>query len=226
MTSGPNQDEKPPPKEQRTARLAKELDRIHLRVLKSLRDSQPLAVLSSLSLVIAAFAGTASPEAVAFAVAASMAFLAALLLTIAVPPGEPAEASSRIQISGAALIAMAIGFILLEQVGVELAGKFQVANLIVTGILAVFGLLAVLYLVLLANERVARFRREKADVWTIRGRHIKALVWAVYSLGATWAFFLVLSLASVFVPIWLPLPVLAVFFGLGFVLLRTGVGLR
>src|SRR2546428_1574015 len=101
--------------EDKAKRWATEIDRIHASVLEALRESQPLVVLSSLSLVIGAFTASIAPAAVPYAVSASVSFLAALLVTVLSPPGRKIDAAMRLQLSGLALTSMAVGFLMLFQ---------------------------------------------------------------------------------------------------------------
>ncbi len=177
----------PPPKEDRTERIGKEVVQIHAYVLKELRETQPLVVLASLSLVIAAFSANISAAAVSYAVAASLAFLAALLLTIVSPPDVSRKHTTEqmwghIQMNGAALVAIAIGFVMLYSVGLEIAGKFGVANLVVNAIYLSLSALGSLFITFAVRDRIDRFKRERPDEWKRRGGYLAVMRWALLGL--------------------------------------------
>jgi len=172
-----NEQPRIPPNPNKAEKIANELQRIHGLVLTGLKDSQPLVVLVSLSLVIAAFATNVSSAAVSNAIGAFIAFTAALLLTIAVPPGLKAPAAvTRIQYSGLALVALVVGFFMLFTVAQNIAQKFSVANLIVGGFQLVFGAIAEVYIAFSSTEIVSRLRRDKPEKWnTLRSYFVPAL---------------------------------------------------
>lgn len=97
-------------------------------MLKNLQEAQPLIVLASLSLVLAAFSQNVSEAAVIYSVAASVAFLTALWLTVFNPPKWNADPLTRIPWSAAAIVATYAGLLLLTFIVAEYAAKFSVAG--------------------------------------------------------------------------------------------------
>ncbi len=97
-----------------------QIDPVRKKTLAALREHQPLIVLVSLSLIIATFADRISSAAVGYAVAASVAFLAGLILSLLrdamTDPKDPDEGS---EFSTASVVGIIIGFGLLTLVVIE-----------------------------------------------------------------------------------------------------------
>ncbi len=97
-----------------------QLDPVRKKTLAALREHQPLIVLVTLSLIIATFADRISSAAVGYAVAASMAFLVGLILSLSrdfmIDPKDPEEGS---EFSTASVAGIIIGFVLLTLVVIE-----------------------------------------------------------------------------------------------------------
>jgi hypothetical protein len=171
-----------PPTTNKAEKLANELQRIHLAVLTGLKDSQPLVVLSSLSLVIAAFASNVSSAAVSDAIAAFIAFTAALLFTVVGPPGLKSSVTFvRIQYSGLALVALVVGFFMLYLVAYDIAQKFSVASLIVRAFQFLLGAIVEVYVAVSATEIVSRLKRDKPEKWKPLRRYLVPALWGIYA---------------------------------------------
>ncbi len=202
-------------KEGRVAKWAKDIDTIHLHVLRALKEGEPLVVLASLSLVVATFSSNVTGEAVSFAVAASMAFMAGLLLSVAFPPGVKTNPVDRLQYSGAALVAIGVGFIMLFLVGLEIAGKYPPASRVVSVVVYSFGALAQTGGALVSLERISRFRETHQEGWQRRGLRLQISSYimrtslaAYLAIGIIWFFWPIL-------PFWLFLTPAGILIGFG-----------
>ncbi len=106
---------------------ASALESLWTSVLLAIRNSQPLVLLSSISLVIAAFVQNVSEEAVSYAVSASVAFLVALSFSILLEVrGKRTEMV--IEYAAAALVSTLIGFGMLAVVAFEMGARYALAR--------------------------------------------------------------------------------------------------
>jgi hypothetical protein len=118
----------PNPEEDKLVKESRHIRDFHTGMLENLREAQPLIVLSSLSLVLAAFSQNVSQGAIFYSVSASVAFLTALWFTIMYPPKWSIQPILRIPFSGGAVIATYAGLVLLSNVASEYATKFSMAR--------------------------------------------------------------------------------------------------
>jgi len=96
-------------------------------VLSAIRKSQPLVLLSSISLVIAAFVQNVSEEAVSYAVSASVAFLVALGFAILLEVRRK-RSTMVVEYAAAALASTFIGFGMLAFVAFEMGARYPLAR--------------------------------------------------------------------------------------------------
>ena len=109
-------------------RTATSVDSMWRATLDALRNGQPLALLASVSLVIAAFGQNVSEAAVSYAVSASLAFLVALGFSFFVDMRRGRNPTAGIEYAAAALVATVAGFIMLALVAVELGIRYDLAR--------------------------------------------------------------------------------------------------
>ncbi len=216
------------PKPELVRRAAAELDSIHHYVLDGLRESQPLVVLTSLSLVIAAFATNVSQTAFTDSVAASVAFLGALLLSVLSPPGKAKSylgpqdemvSVARIQVSAAALVSMAAGFFLLYLTMSEFASKYALTNEVFTLVGTIY--LFAIYVGLTALAWDWSLLAKRSSFVSARRRNMMAAAaWVMTALTVV----IVLNSVPRYLPSFLPssvaLLLIAVFLGIWFFVLR------
>ena len=198
-------DRSPSPQE-RVTKLAKDVQDAHKYLLDALRDAQPLALLASLSLVIAAFSQNVSQAAIGYAVSASVAFLTSLIFSMVVPPAKGAKTLQSIPWSGAAIISLILGFFMLYEVIFEFIAKFPVASGVFRTTQAGLSLLTWTVLAFSAFGWVSGIRVRNPKRWS--RLHVPLLIAEWIVLASIPVSLLVFVASSLFgpVPDWLTLP--------------------
>lgn len=134
----------------RADRLTEGLEFLLRYILDALRANQPLVVLASLSLVIAAFSQNVSSAAVSDAVGAAVAFLAALIFTTMVPLGDTHGSFIAAGYRVGALLAIAVGFGMLFFVIYDFGARYPLASEFIDGLQEVVALVITMTMALIA----------------------------------------------------------------------------
>ncbi len=191
-----------------------ELDPIRKRTLEALREHQPLIVLVTLSLLIATFADRISSAAVRYAVAASMAFLVGLILSLLrdfmIDPKDPEEGS---EASTASVVGIVVGFGLLALVVIEFSLAVELVGDIAIFIFASGFLATTVYVSLLAIRRgLARGPEDGASLWQSRSAQVLAGTASLAS-GLGFVVTFVVGLFVVDLPVWYIVTYLVIYVG-------------
>jgi len=173
--------------------ISKEVSEIRKELLSALKDSQPLIVLATLSLAIAALSKGAVDSAAAPAVAAATSFLAALVIFVLTQIAEDRKRILDFWWSAPGVGAVAIGFVMLALVVREFTITYQIAGNALGAVLASSGLLFLAGGVIGVFGLIDRVRNTDQAVWS---RHkVPLAVLAVASVVAL-AFLVLAWLAS------------------------------
>jgi hypothetical protein len=175
-------------------RAAQAVELARANLVAALRKSDALVVLASLSLVIAAFAQSLSPEAVAYAASSSTAFLAAVLLSVAIELRTRRRPVTSIELGAAMIVAVASGFVMLGLVVVEFVNRYAVTGRIIVAILGSVTMVALATTVLGMRDWIREVRQGSPQTWARHRPYLRLSPWI-----ATAAWFVLTATLVLFV---------------------------